>query len=172
MALFDTPDHKRNLWNEKPKNQSVKPGLHIRQLCRVQTSDIHKTWIPRRSHAEAIIQVGFPTAFFSPTDPIVDGQNSAAPKKPCNDDSPVHTNKQWFPMFFRWCRIPSIHRSGCKFGQVSLEIAQVSALRFMGLTKYREFWDNFRQGRRALATFDHFPGVRFAWMLGLYLFAN
>ncbi|CAK9095733.1 Uncharacterized protein SCF082_LOCUS44959 [Durusdinium trenchii] len=30
--------------------------------------------------------------------------------------------------------------------RVSLEIAQVSALRFSGLTQYREFWDNFRSG--------------------------
>ncbi|CAJ1344392.1 unnamed protein product, partial [Effrenium voratum] len=36
--------------------------------------------------------------------------------------------------------------------EVSLEIAQVSALRFMGLTKYREFWDNFRQGVELIST--------------------
>ena len=30
--------------------------------------------------------------------------------------------------------------------RVSLEIAQVSALKFSGLTQYRQFWDNFRTG--------------------------
>ena len=25
------------------------------------------------------------------------------------DDSPVNTNKQWFPMVSKWCRISSIH---------------------------------------------------------------
>ena len=28
----------------------------------------------------------------------VDGPNPAPPKKPCNYDSPVNTNKQWYPM--------------------------------------------------------------------------
>ena len=30
----------------------------------------------------------------------VDGQNPAPPKKPWDNDCPVHTNKQWFPMAF------------------------------------------------------------------------
>ena len=29
---------------------------------------------------------------------IVDGQNPAPPKNPWNEDSPVNTNEQWFPM--------------------------------------------------------------------------
>ena len=34
----------------------------------------------------------------------------APPKKPWNDDSPVHTNnRSRFPMVSKWCRIPSIH---------------------------------------------------------------
>ena len=33
----------------------------------------------------------------------------APPKKPWNDDSPVNTNKQWFPMVSKWCRILSMH---------------------------------------------------------------
>ena len=42
----------------------------------------------------------------------VDGRNPAPPKKPWNHDSPVHTNKQWLPMFFRGCDfwIWSIHQ--------------------------------------------------------------
>ena len=39
--------------------------------------------------------------------PTVDGRNSAPPKKPWNHDSPLHTNKNGFPCFFRWCRILS-----------------------------------------------------------------
>ena len=39
----------------------------------------------------------------------VDGRNPAPPKKPWNDDSPVNTNTQWFPMVSKWCRISSIH---------------------------------------------------------------
>ena len=39
----------------------------------------------------------------------VDGRNPAPPKKPWNDDSPVNTNKQWFPMVSKWCRVFSIH---------------------------------------------------------------
>ena len=41
--------------------------------------------------------------------PTVDGRNPAPPKKPWNDDSPVKTNEQWFPMVSTWCRILSIH---------------------------------------------------------------
>ena len=33
----------------------------------------------------------------------------APPKKPGNDNSPVNTRKQWFPMVSKWCRILSIH---------------------------------------------------------------
>ena len=39
----------------------------------------------------------------------VDGRNPAPPKKPCDDDPPVNTNKQWFPILSKWCRISSIH---------------------------------------------------------------
>ena len=34
---------------------------------------------------------------------------------------------------------------------ISLEIAQVSGLRFMGLAQYRQFWDNFRQGTELIS---------------------
>ena len=35
----------------------------------------------------------------------------APPKKPWNDMiHPVNTNKRWFPMVSKWCRISSIHR--------------------------------------------------------------
>ena len=37
----------------------------------------------------------------------VDGRNPAPPN--WNDDSLVNTNKQWFPMVLKWCRISSIH---------------------------------------------------------------
>ena len=43
------------------------------------------------------------------SDPTVDGQNPAPPKKPWNNDSPVNTNKQRFPMVSKWCRISSNH---------------------------------------------------------------
>ena len=33
----------------------------------------------------------------------------APPQKPWKDDSPVNTNKQWFPTVSKWCRISSIH---------------------------------------------------------------
>ena len=33
----------------------------------------------------------------------------APPKKPWNDNSPLHTNKQWFPMLFRWCEMDFVH---------------------------------------------------------------
>lgn len=36
--------------------------------------------------------------------------------------------------------------------RVSLEIAQVSALKFSGLTQYRQFWDNFRSGVELVST--------------------
>ena len=39
----------------------------------------------------------------------VDGRNPAPLKKPQNDESPVNTNEQWFPMVSKWCRISSIH---------------------------------------------------------------
>ena len=39
----------------------------------------------------------------------MEGRNPAPPKKPWNDDSPVNTNNQWFPMVSKWCRISSIH---------------------------------------------------------------
>ena len=42
----------------------------------------------------------------------VDGRNPAPPKKPWNDDSPVNTNNQWFPMVAKWSRISSTHSSG------------------------------------------------------------
>ena len=41
--------------------------------------------------------------------PTVDGRNPAPPKNPWNDGSTVNTNKQWFPMVSKWCRILSIH---------------------------------------------------------------
>ena len=41
--------------------------------------------------------------------PTMDGRNPAPPKKPWNDDSPANTNKQWFLMVSKWCRISSIH---------------------------------------------------------------
>ena len=41
----------------------------------------------------------------------MDGQNPAPPKKPWNGDSPVNSNKQWFPIVSTWCRISSIHSS-------------------------------------------------------------
>ena len=43
----------------------------------------------------------------------VDRRNPALPKKPGNDESSVHINKQWFPtgMVSKWCNILSIHRS-------------------------------------------------------------
>ena len=39
----------------------------------------------------------------------MDGRNPAPPKRPWRDDSPVNTNKQWFPMVSKWGRILSIH---------------------------------------------------------------
>ena len=39
----------------------------------------------------------------------VDGRNPAPPKRPRNDDYPPNTNKQWFPIVSKWCRISSIH---------------------------------------------------------------
>ena len=40
----------------------------------------------------------------------VDGQNPAPAKGPWNDDSPVTTNKPWFPTVSTWCeRSSSIH---------------------------------------------------------------
>ena len=35
---------------------------------------------------------------------------------------------------------------------ISLEIAQVTGLRFVGLLQYRQFWDNFRQGVELIST--------------------
>ena len=37
----------------------------------------------------------------------VDEIHFAPPKKPWNDDSPVSTSKQWFPMVSKWCRSSS-----------------------------------------------------------------
>ena len=42
----------------------------------------------------------------------LDGQNPAKPKKAWNADCPGHTNKQWFPMVSKWCRILSINSMG------------------------------------------------------------
>ena len=39
----------------------------------------------------------------------LDGRNPAPLKKTRNEDSPVNTNVQWFPMISKWCRISSIH---------------------------------------------------------------
>ena len=33
----------------------------------------------------------------------------APPKRPWNDNSPVHTNKQWFPIVSRWCEMDFVH---------------------------------------------------------------
>ena len=41
----------------------------------------------------------------------MDGRNPAPPQKPCNDDSPANTKKEWFPLLSKWCRISSIHSS-------------------------------------------------------------
>ena len=40
---------------------------------------------------------------------MLDGRNLALAKTPWNDDSPVNTNKPWFSMVSKWCRISSIH---------------------------------------------------------------
>ena len=39
----------------------------------------------------------------------MDGRTPATVEKPWNDDSPVNTSKQWFPMVSKWCGILSIH---------------------------------------------------------------
>ena len=39
----------------------------------------------------------------------VDGRNPAPPQRPWKDDCPVNTNKQWFPIVLKWCKISSIH---------------------------------------------------------------
>ena len=44
-----------------------------------------------------------------PLQATVDGQNPAPPKKPRENDCPVNTNKQWFPVVSKWCRISSTH---------------------------------------------------------------
>ena len=41
--------------------------------------------------------------------PTVDGQNPAPPEKSGNPDSLVNTNKQWFPLVAKSCRISSIY---------------------------------------------------------------
>ena len=43
----------------------------------------------------------------------MDGRNPEPPKKPWGDASPVNTNKQWFPMVSKWCRISSTHSRLC-----------------------------------------------------------
>ena len=40
---------------------------------------------------------------FRPVD-TVDGRSPASPKKPWSDDSPINTNKQWFPRGFKVVR--------------------------------------------------------------------
>ena len=46
---------------------------------------------------------------FSQLKATVDGRNPVPPQRPWKDDSPANTNKQWFPMVSKWCRILSIH---------------------------------------------------------------
>ena len=48
----------------------------------------------------------------SPTGgPTLDGRNPAPPNKPWGDASPVNTNKHWFAMISKCCRISSTHSS-------------------------------------------------------------
>ena len=46
----------------------------------------------------------------------MDGRSPAVPKKPWNVDSPVNTNKQWFPMVSNWCIILPIRNTYPRFG--------------------------------------------------------
>ena len=36
-------------------------------------------------------------------------ENRTYSKKPWNDDSPVNTNEQWFPMVSKWCEMDFVH---------------------------------------------------------------
>ena len=61
----------------------------------------------------------FPTTMkITCKDHRLDGRNPAPPKKPWNDDSPVSTNKQLFPILSEWCRISSIHSRASLFATV------------------------------------------------------
>ena len=61
----------------------------------------------------------------------VDGQNPAPPKNPWNDGSLVNTNRPWFPMVSKWCRILSIHGTlALQMGSVLLKhISRMDCLR-------------------------------------------
>ena len=62
--------------------------------------------VPAKEEASESV---FPKALL-PGDVLwMDEIHSAPPKKPWNDDSPVNTNRQWFPMVSNWCRISSTH---------------------------------------------------------------
>ena len=48
-------------------------------------------------------------SLFSATLLLMDEIHFAPPKKPWHEESPVNTNKQWFPAVSKWCRSLSIH---------------------------------------------------------------
>ena len=87
--------------------------------------------IPTRARGDTGLEEKTLTAL--PKVLVLRRRNPAPRKKPWNDDSPVNTNKQWFPMVSKWCRISSIHsvnslahlaRTLC---QPQLEIGRFSA---------------------------------------------
>ena len=78
-------------------------------------------WSPALGHlAETVKGDLFPASCRN----TVDGRNPAPPTKLWNDESPVNTNKQWFPRVSKWCWISSIHRITESSSQLTREQQQ------------------------------------------------
>ena len=85
------------------EDRKIRRSSHFIKVIHAFYPKMRRTW-----GLSYIFKAGHPGlttgdfSFFSGN--TVDGRNPAPPKRLWRDDSPVNTNKQWFPMVSKWCR--------------------------------------------------------------------
>ena len=91
-------------WVQEP---SARRGFFSVQHWQSSLVLVHELWTARKAENRRWQMPKVPILW------MVAKSISAPPKKPENEDSPINTNQQWFPMVSKWCRILSIHSINC-----------------------------------------------------------